>query len=456
MKVSRSGMQKLRNILATVDGLLMQLVVCFPAEEDIQSWKFLDRVGHSMLTLLIPDYFGKEPKSGITAFEKLKNLRKQIKSVGFNPSASWDTLEVPQELSFFKIIMLRMTRRFCPWRGYLTMGMSQTRASGVPPKSVYQKTLDKTISILKERDSKELYNSFGPFIRPALLEVHQEVLNSVEGKEREEKFFSKVASSAKISLSDSGEFFTKSSEGGKLEACRKILNNIESVDEINLFTGLKTGKILGKNDTSPGELLFHWACNQFVDRSNIYDKNIMSVRMSLVSELGKYRAITVSHIAHAMLLHVLNHVLLKYLEAIPSSASGISSANHAWTFFERLSHKNPSAGFIFSKSENYIFSTDWEQATNFCDHHVAAAVLNNICEIIGIPTWYRQTCVFALCAPRQVEFVDQEEKTLEMFLTARGVLMGDPVCKPVLHFYHLVIRTAVKQMIRRASNKLLN
>jgi hypothetical protein len=305
------------------------------------------------------------------------------------------------------------------------------------------------VETLRTPPNPELYRAFGPFIRPALGEIHQEIVLRNEG-ERLQNLFNSCVSAAKISLSDSGEFFTKASDGGKLEAARKVLSGLDKVEKIDLNSGRKTGAFLTKGEDSPGEMLFYWALHHFVDRSAVYETNAMSVRISLVAELGKYRGITVSHLAHAVCLHVLNHVLLRYLEEVPSSTSGIGAANHAWTFFERLSHKNPSAGFIFAQ-DRYLFSTDWTTATDYCDHNVAAAMLNILCSILGIPAWYRQTCVFALCAPRQVEFLDENEKTLEMFLTSRGVLMGDPVTKPVLHLYHLVCRTAAKQLIRRAS-----
>jgi hypothetical protein len=450
-KVSPSGVMKLRQILATVDGMLMQLAILFPGDREIQTWSFMDRVANCLISCLLPDYFREgQPRSGETAFERIKALRKSVKETGFNPIGSWDDVLVPQQLSFFRAVLDRLPKKQSPWRGYLTTGLSQTRASGVPPKSLHDKTMEKTMQIFKEPATMELYNSFGRFIRPALNEIHQEILFRNEGVERERLVFSKIASAAKISLSDSGEFFTKSEDGGKLEACRKILSRIDGVDEINLHSGEKTGRFLRKGVDSTGEVLFHWACSQFIDRKKVYETNAMSVRISLVAELGKYRTITVSHIAHAMLLHVLNHMLLEYLSLIPSSESGIKAANHAWTFFERLSHKNPSAGFIFSSAEKYVFSTDWSNATDWCDHYVAAALLNNVCDILGVPRWYRQTCSFALCAPRQVEFKDQESKTLECFLSTRGVLMGDPVTKPVLHLYHLVVRTAIKQMIREA------
>nr|UAW09567.1 MAG: replicase [Aspergillus flavus narnavirus 1] len=456
-KLSVSSVQKLRNMLATVDGLLMQIVLTFPGDKEVLTWPVMDRITHSMICCLLPDYFREERdvRTSLTTFEKVKKIRKGIKEQGFNPVGQQKLVEVPQELSFFRYLLKKLGDKKSPLGAYNTMTMSQTRASGIPPRSVYFKTLEKIQKILKEPSSKDAYNAFKPFIRPAMDEIYGTILMSLGGNENRDRFFTRCVSAAKISLSDSGEFFTKSEDGGKLEAARLILRQNPEIDEINLHTGQKTGRKLTIKD-GQGNMLFHWACGQFVDRRNVYAKNVMSTRISLVAELGKYRAITVSHLAHAVLLHVLSHVLLEFIRVIPSSESGVGAANHAWNFFKRLSSQSPEANFLFTSLEVFLFSTDWEQATDFCDHYIAEALLNILCVCLGIPVWYRQTCAFALCAPRQVEFLDPESKVLDCFFTQRGELMGDPVTKVILHTYHLVCRTAVKQLLRKARSKGLS
>jgi len=445
----KGAVQKLRQILATVDGLLMQLVLCFPDKEEVMNWSFMDRVANSLICCMLPDYFRDNnlDLTRVTTFEKVKQIRKSIKRYGFNRISTEESVSVPQELSFFRFILKKLGSAKSPLSAYHTMTMSQTRASGVPPKAVYYKTMNKIVAILKEPESPRTFERFSPWIRPAIEQLYFETLESLGGNENRDKFFSRCVSAAKISLSDSGEFFTKHSDGGKLEAARRILKDLKEIDKINLWTGDIDGKLVS-DGTNQGEMLFHWACNQFRDRRTCYDRNLMSVRISLVAELGKYRAITVSHLAHAVLLHVLSHVLLEFLRVIPSSESGVGAANHAWNFFKRLSHKNPAASFIFGDKDMYLFSTDWEQATDFCDHKVAQAIINILCEMFGIPTWYRQTCVFALCAPRQVETVDPDSKTLEVFFTTRGELMGDPVVKVILHAYHPICRISAKRLMK--------
>jgi len=449
MKISKSSIHRLRSILATVDGLVMQLVLCFPMSGDYLSWDRIDQIIHCMICNLLPDYF-RERNSDLTrmsVFEKIKRLRKAIKYEGFRPNGNLSSIDVPREMSFFKVLLDFINERKTPFSMFQVSTLGQTRAAGVPPQSVYFKTLLKIKAILQEPPNDEVYNLVESHLKLGADLLHISVMDSIGSESNTERFYRSCLDKAKISLSDSGEFFTNSESGGKLEACRKVLNDHPVIPEINLENGQLTGNLLDRTNSNVGEMIFHWACGEFRDRNRCYEKNLMSVRISLVAELGKYRGITVSHLAHAVLLHVLSHVLLEYIRVIPSSESGVGAANHAWNFFKRLSHKNPSANFLFGDKEVYLFSTDWEQATDFCDHKVAQVLINRMCFNLGIPNWYRQTCVFALCAPRQVEFMN-EDKILDCFFTTRGELMGDPVVKVILHCYHLVARLAAMQEVR--------
>ncbi|BAV56296.1 RNA-dependent RNA polymerase [Fusarium poae narnavirus 2] len=448
----KSGCHKLRSILATVDGLVMQLVLSFPMWEELLSWDRMDQIIHCLICQLIPDYFRKEIPENLSSFEKIKRLRGAIKEQGFNPVGDISSIDIPREMSFFKVITDFMSDRKTPIDMYRVMVMSQTRAAGVPPRSVYLKSLQKIKETLTEPPDRSRYERVKGYVATGIDMIHREMVESIGSESESERFWARVISRAKISLSDSGEFFTNSESGGKLEAARLVLSQNKLIPEVDLETGAHTGRILGPDD-QVGIRLFHWACNVFRDRKTVYDRNVMSVRVSLVAELAKYRAITVSHLAHAILLHVLSHVLLEYISAIPSSRSGVGAANHAWNFFKRLSHHNPAGKFIFER-DVYVFSTDWEEATDWLDHLISQLIVNRLCNNVGIPTWYRQTVVFALCAPRQVEEIDPEEKVLSRYFTTRGELMGDPVVKVILHICHLVARyAAVKQLQKMVLKK---
>nr|WPR16637.1 MAG: RNA-dependent RNA polymerase [Dracophyllum associated narna-like virus 5] len=446
--LAKGAVNKLRNVLATVDGLLMQLCLCFPDTGEYLNWSRIDQMINCLISLLVSDLFRDYDSdlSRMTTFEKLKKLRKAIKEQGFNPIGDLGHVDIPREMSFLKVALGIVSAGKRPVDMFRVATLSQTRASGVPPRLVYLKTLEKIKRILVEPQDPRIYEDVAGIISAGVDDIHANVLDKLGSETNRETFWSNCLGKAKISLSDSGEFFTNSNDGGKLEAARRVLSTNKSIPKRDLVTGHIVGTLNPKVDPA-GECLFYWACEQFSDDELCYERNLMSVRISLVAELGKYRGITVSHLAHAVLLHVLSHVLLEYLRVIPSSESGVGAANHAWNYFKRLSHKNPNANFLFGNEEVYLFSTDWEQATDYCDHTVAQAMINRLCYNLGIPSWYRQTAMFALCAPRQVEFIDPGGRTLECFFTSRGELMGDPVVKVILHLYHLVGRFAVREQL---------
>jgi hypothetical protein len=437
MKPNKAAIQRLRSLLAIVDGLLMQVVLAFPGEKEFQSWNRIDQIQRCLIAQLLDDFFKDLDPNRVLTFDKVKGIRKNIKMHGFNPLSDMSHVEVPRELSAFRVA-LSLIRGKTPLSHLQVMIMSQTRASGVPPRAVYDRTLAQTKSILTTPSSKELYQLVAGPLSRSVDHFYHDLLVRIGGSENREKFFSKMVDTSKVSLSDSGEFFTNTSDGGKLERSRIVLKTNPQIAEVDLHTGDLTGRILTTND-SPGERLFHWSLNQWRDRSKVYSNNSMSCRMSLVAELGKYRVITVSTLQHAVLLHPFSHMGLEMLKAVPSSESGVAAANQAWNFFKRLSHKNPSASFIFNENiETSVFSTDWEQATNYCDPYIAGAMLNRLCFNLGVPKWYRETMLFALTAPRQVETLDRNGAPIEVFYTSRGVLMGDPVTKIVLHLHHLI------------------
>jgi hypothetical protein len=438
MRPNKAAIQRFRSLLAMTDGLLMQVILAFPGSPDFQSWKRIDQIQRCLITQTLDDFFKDLDPERVLTFEKLKNIRGDIKRCGFNPNLTMASVRVPSELSALRTA-LSLIRGDTPLGHWQTMIMSQKRANGIPPRAVYDRTMAKTKAILTTPSSRDLYNLIaGPLTR-AVDHFYNDLLLHIGGTEVREKFFQTCMDHSKVSLSDSGEFFTPTNVGGKLERARNVLRTNPEIPEIDLETGRETGRILRPGHPT-GERLFHWACGQFAKGGKTpYENNSMSCRISLVAELGKYRTITVSSLQHALLLHPFSHIGLKILEAIPSSASGVGAANQAWNFFKRLSHKNPSASFIFEeKIQTSVVSTDWESATDYCDPYIAGAMLNRLCSHLGVPNWYRGAMLFALTAPRQVETLNRDGCPIEKFYTSRGVLMGDPVTKIVLHLHHLI------------------
>jgi len=440
--IGKTAIHRLRTILSTIDGILMQICLCYPGEDHL-SWDWVDKVTHALLRNLVPDYIRPGNNTDTeSSFEKIKRIRKSVKESGFHITKDVNDIIIPRELSFFRRLLKPISDGKTPLDLYRISLLCQTRAAGVPPRTVYTKTKEKLVRILRTPPNEEVYQKTRPYIKIGMEKIHARIC---AGKSQGElkSLFSRCLNAAKVSLSDSAEMFTTTDSGGKLERAREVLSELGAIDEIDLETGEKTGNVLTSMADTEGEMLFHWALGHFhlENPKATYDSNVMSVRLSLVSEMGKFRGISVSHLAHAMALHVFSHVGLEYLKLIPSSESGVGAANHAWNFFKRMSQTNPRGEFVLGDEDVFLFSTDWETATDFMESKVTASILNHLCEVLGIPTWYRKVIICALTQPRQVEFYDNDH-LLQRFFTGRGTLMGDPGTKVVLHLYHLVCREA--------------
>jgi len=223
--------------------------------------------------------------------------------------------------------------------------------------------------------------------------------------------------------------------GGKYEAFRQVYRRTVGVPvyRVNLHDGRLTGDLIPEDPSNIGDRCFHYTLRE-LNEGKLPD--ILTVRSESVVEAGKVRLITVSEIHHAILLHPASHILLDVLKLVPSSASGVGAANHAFEFYKRLNHKNPRASFIFDKADLWILSSDLETATDYANpiitRIILAIFLGSHC--MGFPPYYTKVIMQLLTAPRLVI----DEKTREEFVTTRGCLMGDPITKFVMHMLHLV------------------
>jgi len=439
LKPTHSGFNRLRSLLATVDGLLIQLMLSFMDNPTMWKWSTYDRITHSVIMNLLPDYLNPNKKS--TAFAELKTIRQSIKESGFaqNKSVACATL---RRFSYFNPLLSSLGDDKSPDTMVRVNLLSQTRAAGVPPPAVKRAAIEKWVETVSTPSSQANAEKLTPDIIQAVDDFYDEVIKGV-GEDQLVHFFAKCMRSAKISLSDSAELDHSVVDGGKLEAARERIQSLGRVPELDLHTGRETGNYFTVENGGIGEMLFHSTLARFA--SGPYSDNKMSVRVSAVAELGKYRTVTVSSHDHAILLHPVSHMTLRFFADFMPASAGIKASNQAWEFFRRISGANPAAGFIFnSDSEKVIFSTDWSQSTDWCDHYIANVMLTRFFHRIGVPLWYAKMCVFALTAPRVVLHPLKDGKP---WLTKRAVLMGDPGTKSLLTLYHPVARSMALRVI---------
>jgi hypothetical protein len=445
MPLSTKGVEHLRQILSTVDGLAIQLVLAFPEDSKIQSWKYFDNMANAAIKNLLGDWTIPHGEEYVSWYEKLKSLRGQIKLLGFHEHRGVKELKIPREMSFLRhplsLLKEKNTRNM-----FRISLLIQTRACGTPPPHVFLKTYRKfreTVTTPCEPPARAVMAK----IAFATKVVYEKIALDSQGRFKSmEKEIQQALARAKVSLSDSAELNTPHAKGGKYEAFRLMCRQFagKQVEFIDLENGQGTGEFIPDTPENLGTRAFHHSLSELL-AGRLQD--VMTVRTDGVLEPGKVREITVAEIHHAVLLHPISHILLDILALVPSSATGIKAANHAFEFYKRLNHKNPRGSFVFDEIDLWVLSSDLETATDFTNPYVAMAILQVFLgpSCLGIPKIYRLIIIKLLCEPRLV--IDPH--TNEEFMTTRGCLMGDPVTKFVLHMVHLVGKEITNNLFSR-------
>jgi hypothetical protein len=78
-KLSPKGVNHLKQILSTVDGLAIQICLAFPDVPSIQNWDYFDNLSRNMIKSLLVDWVGKHKSNYLSFYEKLKQLRGALK-----------------------------------------------------------------------------------------------------------------------------------------------------------------------------------------------------------------------------------------------------------------------------------------------------------------------------------------------------------------------------------------
>jgi hypothetical protein len=200
----------------------------------------------------------------------------------------------------------------------------------------------------------------------------------------------------------------------------------------------------------------------------------------MISEPGKARTVTKAMAALKIVLDVVNKICSWPLTKIDSSTSGMGKSSHAWQSFKKSFTDtgkevcfNPLTEKVKTSSDGeklltttfrdlFLSSTDYENATDAMNHEVARVISKYWMGRCGIPP-ILQMIVNATCyQPRPIVFEAQGPMSLigepwnaespftspRQVMLRKGVLMGDPLTKPVLHLVNILVRITGEHISR--------
>jgi hypothetical protein len=455
--------ERFLELLKTVDGIFIQRYLAYP--EEAWTWDRFDLFTLGNISNLIGDEFldGELTQEALTlesAYSQLKRTRKWFKSHSHRGSlkqALGEMNEIPHWCRQFASVYKRAEQSTGARRVYLFGLLSQTRGAGTPPPLVVLQSKVKFLTTVAAEAPAD-----NPTLRAIRLAAYEEVL-----AELPDSAFTGLATKSRITVSTASCWENTRREGGTTEEIRSLVNSGEAGEVVpvrNLDTGeLECVKTLAEFE-SVGEYIF-WSCLDQVLRIPREERRVAF--LTVVKEPGKARSVTKARACLKVVLDLVAKICAEPLKkGIRSSHSGMAAANHGWNFFNSLSEEERrDLAFSLENREEtayegyvertdtfadlFVSSTDYEEATDKMCHTVARDLGIRWMRKCGIPTVLRRLVADACFQPRTVYFfatgelahigVD-EGNSIRSILLRRGVLMGDPLTKVVLHLLNVVTR----------------
>jgi len=451
-------------LLKTVDGVFTQRYMCYP--EEVWTWDRFDMFTLGNIALLIGDEFldGELTPAGaqvVTSYSLLKRARKWFKSISLRPRLEQALDNIPEDNIWcrqFANVWRRSLAAQGHRRIFLFGVLAQTRGAGTPPPLVL---------LQSKRDFILTISAEPPKITDTMQLIRREAtyraINALP-----DFALTGLATKSRVTVTSSASWETTRKEGGTTEQIRRILESVDADAQIPLVD-LDSGRIesyrYAEDFNTTGELIF-WVCLDHVLRTP--PDVLTHAYLTVVKEPGKARSVTKARACLKVVLDTVSKICSEPLaKGIRTSSSGMGAANHGWNFFTSMSNtemekevfslydreENPYEGYVERTDtfeDLFAVSTDFKTATDSALHEVGRELGDAWMRKCGIPPVLRgivQRCCFE---PRKVffrakglleglgrrsEFEDTNYVDLR-----RGILMGDPLTKPILHLINIGVR----------------
>jgi hypothetical protein len=338
--------------------------------------------------------------------------------------------------------------------------LSQTRGAGKPPLLVNLQSKDK---FLKTVQIPDMIGDEALSIIRAVMQLKLQTLP--------DHIFTGLRTKARISVNANSSWEKTQAEAGTLAAVQEFCMG-RSYGEKAMIYDLYTGTAVTELEDSAtaGEYIFWRALEEVLWLTT---EERQDAKLVVVDEPGKSRSITKTRACVKIVLDLVNKICAVPLEkGFSSSHSGMRASHHAWNFFKAFETKefedilfdveeSTSEEFvdyaIVTRVYKHVFmtSTDYETATDFLSHKVAREIGIQWMSKCGIPPVLQGLVCEIAYSPRNIYFygnietgvvVDPEEN-LRKIRTCRGVLMGDPLTKIILHFTNIVTREIAIKLV---------
>lgn len=471
-KARDRGARSLRliELLKTVDGVFTQRYLANPAE--VWTWDRFDLFTLGTLSLLIGDEFldGELPLEAVpirTSYATLKWTRKWFKQTTHRGMLKHETKPPSEGLEWSRLLW-RTWQVLEGAQGHnrlLIIGvLSQTRGCGTPPPLVVLQSKRKFIQTVSSEPTQESA-TMRTLRRMAISEVIENLpIAAVTG----------LKTKSRVTVTSAACWEKTRREGGTTEQIKDMICAVDAMSQIPI-RDLDTGSVIAwkfqdQFDTV-GELIFWVSLDRVLHTP---PAELRKAFLTVVKEPGKARSVTKARACLKIVLDLVSKICSEPLaKGIRSSQSGMSASNHGWNFFNSFSNE-VERNEVFSLLQReetsfegyvertdtfedlYVSSTDYKEATDLLEHDVAKDLGVPWMTKCGIPKVLQGIVMETCYKPRQIFFKatglmkdlgDPVDGDIHVITLRKGVLMGDPLTKPVLHLINVCDRHLQKRLL---------
>jgi hypothetical protein len=454
---------RLLELLRTIEGIFLQRFAFLPEEK--WTWEKFDKFNLWNLSYFLDDEFldGKLTEYSLsltTRYQKLKQLRKRMKMylLQGKPSMVFEDYVPDKPLLWFKDL-LRFLQPFGSTRyAYQTSVLSQTRGCGQPPPLFCLQSKLKFTKVVTEVPTP-LNDTQKGLLRACLDSLLEKIPKAT---------YTGLDTKGRVTISNAACWEKTRAEGGTIQAISELMVEGKQGKPVAIYDLDTMNKVTHKHlyEMTEGEYIF-WSSFQKVITSKPED--LTRAFLSIVKEPGKARSVTKASAYLKVILDFVGKICAWPLKRLESSESGMSRDAHGWNLFRSFFYEsnrdilfqprkppeidNSVFGVLKETVEYspvFVLSYDCETATDFMQHDFAEIIAEFWMTQCGIPKVLKGIVHRTSFRPRDVYFYADggmekigqptEFEGVRKVRLVRGVLMGDPITKPVLHLFNALNR----------------
>jgi hypothetical protein len=330
------GLFKLKEILHTVDGTMMSLILGCPeifihtsSKGRAGVYTLSDHIMNNLITNLLQDYPG--------TMKMIKTWKKGLKKAAFEKRPYEVPTIISRRLSWVRIVtsfMNKLHKLNSKAKMFRICVLTQTRAVGLADSKMVRNTLDEFVKEVTVPKKFEITKEVGA----AIDAVTDRVVLNAEG----------ISAHFRMSMSTSSCVESKRSEEGKFGFLKRYPN----LPELPEFGPENEG----------GQLTPLW----YEARRKILrgDEDVYKVNVCGIRENGKCRVVTSGSFWKDAFLQPFSHLTIEMLKKETALRDSFVAGRLGWRFIESITHLDPVRGEIIFEDKPIAVSSDWTKATD--------------------------------------------------------------------------------------------